>query len=76
MFTEEQRRILKSQVLLPISIAEKHHAMLGPIGDPSVDQEKLTQFFPTYDRYKPIGNTRKPKSLDEIHSVERPHPDQ
>lgn len=61
--------------MLPFSIAGKRHAMLGPTADLSADQEKLQQYFPTYDRYKPIGNVRKPISRYEVHSIEKPHHD-
>lgn len=73
--SEEQRRIYKSQVLLPFTLFEKPHAMLGPMADLSANQENLKHFFPTYDRYKPIGNRRTPISQDEIHTDEAPHPD-
>lgn len=76
LFTKEQRQIYQSRVLIPISITSKTHAMLGPPSDLTIDPEKLKQFFPTYCRYKPITNTRKPRACDEIHTDENPHPDQ
>lgn len=73
---EEQRRIYKSHVLLPFTLAGKPHAMLGHMADLSSNQENLKHHFPTYDRYnKPIGNRRKPISLDEVHDDENPHSD-
>lgn len=49
--------------------------MLGPMANLSANQENLRHFFPCYDRYKPIGNRRKPISLDEVHDDENPHSD-
>lgn len=73
--SEEQRRIYKSRVLFPFTLFEKPHAMLGPMADSSANQENLRHFFPTYDRYKPIGNRRTPISQDEVHTNEAPHAD-
>lgn len=41
-----------------------------------MDPEKLKQFLPTYYRYKPIANTKKPMASDDIYTDENPHPDQ
>lgn len=73
--TEKQRGIYKSHALLPFSLAGKPHAMLGPMADLSISQETLRYHFPTYDRYKPIGNRRKPISLNEVHNDENSHSD-
>lgn len=61
--------------MLPFTLAGKPHAMLGPMADLSANQENLRHHFPTYDRYKPIGNRRKPISLDEVYNDENPHSD-
>lgn len=49
--TEEQRIIFQSQVLIPISISGKTHAMQGPLSNPNVDPDRLKEFSPTYQRY-------------------------
>lgn len=59
---EEKRKIYQSQVLIPLFIAGKNHAYMGPFPDPNVDAEKLKKFFPTYHRTKPLAS--KPETND------------
>lgn len=67
--------IFQSQVLIPISISGKTHAMLGPLSSPNFDPDRLKEFSPTYHRYKPIACVKKPKANKETHTDENPHPD-
>lgn len=46
--TEEQNRIFQSQVLIPIFISGKIHAMIGRLSNLNVDHSKLKEFFPTF----------------------------
>lgn len=73
--TEEQRMIFQSQILIPISIYGKTHAMLGPLSNLNVDPNRLKEFSPTYHRYKPITCLKKPKANEETHIDENPRPD-
>lgn len=45
--TEEQMMIFQIQVLIPISISGKTHAMLGPLSNPNDDPDRLKEFCPT-----------------------------
>lgn len=47
--------------------------MLGPLPDATVNPDSLKYFFPTYHRYKPIANGKKPRAINE--TAENPHPD-
>lgn len=60
-FTEEQ-------ILIPISIYGKTHAIIGPLSTPNVDHDKLKEFFPTYNKYKPIACAKKLKVIEETHT--------
>lgn len=42
---EENQRIYKSQVLIPYTIREITHALMGHMRDPSKDLTKLRYFF-------------------------------
>lgn len=42
--TEEQRRIYESQVLIPITVPGKNHALFGPLLDLNIDSSKLRDF--------------------------------
>lgn len=57
--TEEQRRICEFQVLIPITVSGKNHALFGPLFDLNIDYSKLRDFFPTYHRCKLIGQAKK-----------------
>lgn len=57
--TEEQRKIYESQVLIPVTVYGKTNALLGPFPDLNTDPSKLMDFFPTYHKCKPIGQTKK-----------------
>lgn len=59
--TEEQRRIYASQVLIPISVSSKTHALSGPLVDLDIDFRKLKEYFPYYHKCKPIGQGKKPR---------------
>lgn len=47
--------------------------MLGPLSNPNVDPDRLKEFFPTYQRYKPIACVKKPNINEEIHIEETPN---
>lgn len=57
--TEEQRKIYESQVLILVTISGKTNALLGPLLDLNIDPSKLRDFFPSYHKYKPIGQSKK-----------------
>ncbi|KAI5444303.1 hypothetical protein KIW84_012801 [Lathyrus oleraceus] len=59
---EEQHRIYASQVLIPISISRKNHALFGPLTDLDIDSSKLREYFPSYDKCKPIGKAKNPRT--------------
>lgn len=61
------------QVLIPIFVYDKTHATLGPLSDTTTNPDSLREFFPTYHRYKPIANGKKPRASDEIETAENPH---
>ena len=56
---EEQCRIYESQVLIPIIVSGKKHALFGPLPDLNIDSTRLRDFFPTYQKCKPIDQAKK-----------------
>ncbi|KAI5430164.1 hypothetical protein KIW84_034661 [Lathyrus oleraceus] len=67
---EEQRRIYASQVLIPVYVSGKNHALYEPLADLDVDSSKLREFFPSYHKCKPIGQERNPRT--EVPTTENP----
>lgn len=57
--TEEQRRIYESQVLIPITVSRKNHALFGPLPNLNIEPSRLRDFFPTYHKCKPIGQAKR-----------------
>lgn len=68
--TEEQRRIYTSQVLIPVSVSGKMHALFGPLTDLDADFIKLEEYFLSYHKCKPIGQAKKSKV--ELTAAENP----
>ncbi|KAI5403189.1 hypothetical protein KIW84_050680 [Lathyrus oleraceus] len=60
--TEEHRRIYASQVLIPVSISGKNHALFGPLTYLDIDSSKLREYFPSYNKCKPIGQAKNPRT--------------
>lgn len=58
---EEQRRIYASQVLIPIFVSSKTHALSGPLVDLDTDFSNLKEYFSSYHKCEPIGKARKPR---------------
>lgn len=46
--------------------------MLGALSDTNDNPDSLGEFFPTYHRYKPIANGKKPRASDEIETAKKP----
>ncbi|KAI5395201.1 hypothetical protein KIW84_061703 [Lathyrus oleraceus] len=57
--TEEQRKIYESQVLILVTVYGKTNALLVPLPDLNTDPNKLRDFFPTYQKCKPIELSKK-----------------
>lgn len=68
--TEEQHRIYTSQVLVPIYVSGKTHALSGPLADLDTDFSKLKEYFPSYHKCKLIGQAKKPRV--ELTTTEEP----
>lgn len=58
--TEEQRKIYASQVLIPVSVSGKDHALSGPLTDLDVDSSKLREFFSFLSQMQAYGASKKP----------------
>ncbi|KAI5430211.1 hypothetical protein KIW84_034693 [Lathyrus oleraceus] len=56
--TEEHHIIYASQVLIPVSVSRKNHALSGPLTDLDIDSNKLRELFPSYHKCKPIGKAK------------------
>lgn len=56
----------QSQVLIPLTIAGKTHAYMGPFPDPNVDVEKLKKFFRTYHHAKPLSGKSETDDRDNV----------
>jgi hypothetical protein len=54
--------IYASQVLIPVSVSNKTHALSGPLVDLDTDTSKLREFFPSYHKCKPIGQAKNPRT--------------
>lgn len=67
---EEQRRIYASQVLIPVSVSGKNHALSGPLTDLDIDSSKLREYFSSYHKCKPIGQAKNPRT--GITTIENP----
>lgn len=48
--TKEQHKIYASQVLIPIYVYGKTHALSGPLADLDTDFSKLKEYFPSYKK--------------------------
>ncbi|KAI5410190.1 hypothetical protein KIW84_055608 [Lathyrus oleraceus] len=59
--TEEQRIIYVSQVLIPVSVFGKNHALSRPLADLDIDSSKLRELFPSYHKCKPIRQAKNPR---------------
>lgn len=60
--TKEQRKIYESQALIPVTVSRKTNALLGPLPNLNTEPRKLRDFFPTYHKCKPIGQSKKLKA--------------
>lgn len=56
--TEEHRIIYASQVLIPVYVSGKNHALSGPLTDLDIDSNKLRELFSSYHKCKPIGQAK------------------
>lgn len=63
---EEKLRIYKSQVLIPYTISETTHALMGLMHDPSEDLTNLREFFPSYHRIKPLVSIKGAMNLEYL----------
>ena len=54
---KEKRAIYESQVLIPVLVSKKPHALSGPLSLLNADYDKLKDYFPTYHKTKPIGSS-------------------
>ncbi|KAI5411969.1 hypothetical protein KIW84_056871 [Lathyrus oleraceus] len=61
---EEKLHIYKSQVIIPYSIFEKTHALMGPMYDPYADRTSIKDFLPSYHRTKPLVSIVGPLNLE------------
>lgn len=58
--TEEQRRIYASQVLIPVFVSRKNHALSGSLDDLDIDSSKLREFFSFLSQMQAYGASEKP----------------
>lgn len=59
---EEQRITDASQVPIPVSVSRKNHALSRPLTDLDIDSSKLREYFPSYHKCKPIGQSKIPRT--------------
>ena len=57
----EARKIYESQVMIPLLVADKPYALGGPLADVKPTDERLSEFFPSYRKSRPLGQKSNPK---------------